>query len=181
MFLLALYWIGSCSLPYFWQMLLPYFGRCYCHCFWCGRCYNQQADVVPYVFVADFVAIWCILLWQMLLPLFIVWLVLLPFDVCCYDCVADVIAAMNDGIAFIHYLADVIAIWCVLIWFCGRCYCHYGWWYYHLIQLMWLCGRCYYRGCRWNSLPRWVWIMVRCYNHRCRWDGHRVTLFLFQL
>ena len=33
----------------------------------------------------------------------------MPFDVCCYDCVADVIATMADGIAIIHCLADVIA------------------------------------------------------------------------
>ena len=126
-------------------------GRC-CACIVVGRCFCQLY----------------LCLWQMLLPYVFV------ADVCCQDCVADVIATMADGIAIIQYLADVIVIWCVLIWLCGRCYCHYGWWYCHFIWLMWLCGRCYCHGGRWNSLPRWLWIMVRCYNHR--WlQKHMVT------
>ena len=79
-------------------------GRCFCQLYLC-----LWQILLPYVFVADVVAIWCILLWQMLLPLFIVWLVLLPFDVCCYDCVTDVIAAMADGITIWFNWCDCVA------------------------------------------------------------------------
>ena len=58
-------------------------GRCYCH-------YDLWLMLLPFY----------VLLWQMLLPSLIVWLILLPFDMCCCHCVADVIAKVADGIAY---------------------------------------------------------------------------------
>ena len=56
--------------------------------------------LLPHDCVADVIAIHSILIWQMLLLSLIVWLMLLPFGMCCCDCVADVIAKVADGIAY---------------------------------------------------------------------------------
>ena len=82
-FLALLFWIGSCSLPYFWQMLLPCIWQMLLPCFDVVDVtttrqmlclFGSLADVLanfslslwqmllPYVYMADVIAIWCILL-----------------------------------------------------------------------------------------------------------------------
>ena len=124
-------------------MLLPFFfcGRCLCYCF------IFLADVIAIFFLADAIAMvfgW----WQMLLPLwllflplvgilYIMWQMLLPSllaDVIAIFVavfVADVMATMADGIAInkTDVMTDVIC-----------------------------------QGGRWNGLPRWMCV-VRCYDH----------------
>ena len=71
-----------------WVMFLPfdvyYWGRCYCHHWLFGWCCCHLICVA-------------IIVWQMLLPM---WLMLLPFDSVDVICVADVIAKVADGIAY---------------------------------------------------------------------------------
>ena len=118
--------------PVYWLMLANCcfsYGRCCCHSF-CGRCFCHcfafLADVIAIFLLADVIAIvfgW----WQMLLPLwllflplvgmlYIMWQMLLPSllaDVIAIFVavfVTDVMATMADGIAINE--TDVI----------GRCY-----------------------------------------------------------
>ena len=68
-------------------------GRCCCITS-CGRCYCH----LIYLTVADVTAI------------IICWLMLLPFNVCCYDCVADVVATMAGGIekVMFHIILTIV-------------------------------------------------------------------------
>ena len=102
-------------MPVYWLMLANCcfaYGRCYCHSF-CGRCYCHcyvfyWQMLLPYSCWADVIAIVCMLLdwWQMLLPL---WLLFLPLEGMLYHSVADVIAIL---------LANVIAmlVCCCVLW-----------------------------------------------------------------
>ena len=87
-------------------------GRCYaCMLADVSCCCFSMADVIAIFLLAGVIAI-VFIWWQMLLPL---WLLFLPLVGILYHFVADVIAIL---------LADVIAMLCCCV--CGRCYGHYG-------------------------------------------------------
>ena len=172
----------------------------------CGRCFNHQQVLCLYIgwcwpivvlHMADVIAI---LLWQMLFPL----LCILLADVIAISLLADVIAIVGMLLGWwqmllplwllllplvgmmYHSMADCYCHLCWLILlpclcvavFCGRCYCHYGWWYCHL-----------WEWCDWQMLFTRVadgiayqgGCVVRCYNHM--WADGIATKYvnLFQL
>ena len=98
----ALFLADVIAIVLMWQMLQPP-GR-HCACVMVGRCLAN--------FMCACGRCYCLMfLWLMLLPFDVFycgryychhslsWLMLLPCNMCCYDCVADVIATVADGIA----------------------------------------------------------------------------------
>ena len=64
---------------------------------------------------------------------------------------------------------------------CGRCCCHYGWWYCHFCMIVVsLVADIICQGGRWNGLPGWVMLWSDVITISGRWNGHRV-LFYFNL
>ena len=131
-------------------------GRCFCHCF------VFLADVIAIFLLADVSAIvfgW----WQMLLPL---WLLFLPLVGCCIFC----------GRCYCHLC------WLMLLPYLLLCLWQMLWplWLMllPLIRLMWLAD-VICQGGRWNSLPRWMCV-VRCCDHVWQMEWPMSTFFLFQ-